>query len=599
MKVVRIQNLGSIMIIGVLVGLCSWAIEAAVHSFILREGRLSVQMFYPALGEVWHRLAMAVCFVGLGAYAQSQLVARRRAEVDFRQLESTFGTIFEKVNDGILIADAATRKFVEVNRTMCDMLGYSREEVLDLGIENIHPPQDLPAVFAAFERYVLINEKVSIDLPVMRKDGSVFYADIGHSTVSLNGRHCAVGIFRDITERKQAEEVLAQSRQQLEEMVSDRTRELQDAIILLQHEIGERKKTEEALRDSWNKFRQLAENINEVFWIQDAHTRQILYISPAYEAIWGKTCESLYERPESLFDSVQPDDTERVASAVRKQRNGILFNEEFRIIRPDGSVRWIWARTFPVCDTAGETIRYAGIAEDITEQRLAREKLRDYADRLQSLSRGLVEAQESERRSIARELHDEIGQLATGLKVGLDVMSRTISGNEAAQVKHLQTTAAELLARARNLSLSLRPSMLDDLGLLPALVWHFDRYTALTGIKVRFTQNGMDRRLPPEVETAFYRVTQEALTNVARHAGIQSVGVEISASGRASCLTIEDEGSGFRTESVVRGNESIGLFGMRERAESVGGALFIRSSPGRGTTISFSVPLLDNEAIGE
>lgn len=171
MKVDRIQHLGSIMVLGLLVGLCSWVIEAAVHSFILREGPLSVHVFYPTLGEVWHRLAMAVCFVGLGAYAQSLLAGRQRAEDALRKSEDKFRTIFDAANDGILIADAVTRQFIDVNAAMCRMVGYTREEILKLGLNDLHPPEEIPFILSKFERAVSTDVDLFEDIPVMGKTG--------------------------------------------------------------------------------------------------------------------------------------------------------------------------------------------------------------------------------------------------------------------------------------------------------------------------------------------------------------------------------------------------------------------------------------------
>lgn len=218
-------------------------------------------------------------------------------------------------------------------------------------------------------------------------------------------------------------------------------------------------------------------------------------------------------------------------------------------------------------------------------------EINDMLASLQTLSYRLVDIQESERRMIALELHDEIGQLLTGLKLQLD----TIAKNGAALTPHYLTRARELtdelIQKVRNLSLDLRPTMLDDLGLLPALLWHIDRFTALTGVEVDFSQNGVsDRRFAPELESTVYRIVQEALTNVARHSGVQQVSLRATYRENTLTIQVEDRGSGFSLDPALDSNQTRGLRGMQERVALVGGSLTIDSVPGWGTSILVEFP---------
>ncbi len=213
-------------------------------------------------------------------------------------------------------------------------------------------------------------------------------------------------------------------------------------------------------------------------------------------------------------------------------------------------------------------------------------------ERLQNLSRRLVEVQEAERRHIARELHDEIGQALTGLKLILG-MGASLPADSAGQSHaEAQAVIGDLLARVREMSLDLRPAMLDDLGLLPTLVWHFERYAARTNVQVLFKHTGLEgRRFPPDVETAAYRIVQEALTNVARHAGGREATVRLWASEECLGAQIEDWGKGFEPEAVFASHASGGLSGMRERAELLGGRLTVESTPEVGTLVAAEFPL--------
>ncbi len=225
------------------------------------------------------------------------------------------------------------------------------------------------------------------------------------------------------------------------------------------------------------------------------------------------------------------------------------------------------------------------IATSLENARLFGE-LQKTARNLQGLSHRLVAVQEQERRNIACELHDEIGQMLTALKLMLDMSSG--AGDSQQEARDM---VRDLLERVRNLSLELRPPMLDDLGILPALVWLFNRYTTQTHIKVSFRHSGLERRFTPQIETAAYRVIQESLTNVARHARVQEVEVRLWADEAQLQVQVEDNGQGFDLDEVLSQAGSNGLSGMRERVMLLGGELTIDSRPGAGTSLVAELPL--------
>lgn len=213
-------------------------------------------------------------------------------------------------------------------------------------------------------------------------------------------------------------------------------------------------------------------------------------------------------------------------------------------------------------------------------------------EQLQALSRRLLEVQETERRQIARELHDGIGQLLTGLKLLLDVDGRLPVNKARSNLKKAQTLVDELMETVDELSFELRPAMLDDLGVLPALLWHFGRYMEQTGVNVSFKHSGIEgRRFDPEIETAVYRIVQEALTNVARHAKEKEVTVRLWAKQDMLKAQIEDRGIGFDPKIVLSNSVSIGLSGMRKRAALLGGNLEFHSVRGNGTSVIAELPL--------
>lgn len=211
---------------------------------------------------------------------------------------------------------------------------------------------------------------------------------------------------------------------------------------------------------------------------------------------------------------------------------------------------------------------------------------------LRALSHRLVEAQEEERHTIARELHDEIGQLLTGLKLVLETSSRQPDEKRKESLEQAQTLVNEVMGRVRDISLNLRPVVLDDLGLVHALLWHIQRYTAQTGIRVDFSHQGIDgRRFGSDVETCGFRIVQEALTNIARYGRVSKASVGITATDTELNVTIADRGAGFEPATALASHRSSGLASMRERASLLGGRLSIESTPGQGTKIVATVPL--------
>ncbi|MEA2722761.1 MAG: hypothetical protein QOH59_532, partial [Gemmatimonadales bacterium] len=206
--------------------------------------------------------------------------------------------------------------------------------------------------------------------------------------------------------------------------------------------------------------------------------------------------------------------------------------------------------------------------------------------------RRLLEMQESERQSMARELHDEIGQVLTSLGIMLELVPRLPREQVGARIIEAQAVLDGLIGQVRNLALDLRPAVLDDLGLLAALLWLFDRYTGQSGVQVHFEQHGLEeRRFDAEIEITAYRIIQEALTNVARHAGVRRASVRVWATSEVLRLQIEDLGAGFSLHSHSSGG--VGLTGMRQRATIAEGRLTIDSSPGAGTRITAELPLGD------
>lgn len=239
---------------------------------------------------------------------------------------------------------------------------------------------------------------------------------------------------------------------------------------------------------------------------------------------------------------------------------------------------------------------------DITERvaRIAAENSRlvqrcaVHEERFRHLSRGVLRAQEAERRRIARELHDGVGQALTALKIQLDLLAQSATGRLSAEIDDVRRLADTALRDVRQLSRLLRPHMLDDLGLLPTLLWLFRSIESTTHMHVAFAHEGLERRLDPDVETLAYRIVQESVTNVVKHAQVAAVQVRARATQTRLLLAIQDRGAGFDATAAfdpANGSEGLGLRGMRDRAQLCGARLSVYSAPGAGTLIELDVPL--------
>jgi two-component system sensor histidine kinase UhpB len=222
--------------------------------------------------------------------------------------------------------------------------------------------------------------------------------------------------------------------------------------------------------------------------------------------------------------------------------------------------------------------------------------LQEHRQQLQKMSEQVLAAQEDERKRIARELHDETAQALTTLLIRLKILEKARTDSEVrGQIDELRVLTAETLEAVRKLAVELRPATLDDLGLLAALEAYTESYRSRMPVRVTFEANGFedrDRRLPPQIELVLYRVVQEALTNVAKHANAHAIRVELSRRPLEVLASVSDDGDGFKVEDMMRSRErGLGLFGMQERLALVRGQLIIDSAPGRGTRVTARVPL--------
>lgn len=327
------------------------------------------------------------------------------------------------------------------------------------------------------------------------------------------------------------------------------------------------------------------------------HTGVVTFLNPVAEALIGqKRKDALGKELAAVFKIIDAErgvPIENFARPALQDGMMVALPDPTMLVGNDGTKTPIDDSLAPIRDDQGNITGAVLIFRDITERRRAEEARRN-RDQLQAFSRRQIEVQEAERRRIARELHDEIGQALTGLGLILERVKRSPARAMKVRVEEGQALVHELMRRVRDLSRELRPAMLDDLGLLPALLWLFERYSKQTNVHVSFAQQGLEERFVSEVETAVYRIVQEALTNVARHAGVEQVSVSVRQEQDTLQVRIEDQGIGFDPQVALAMGDTSGLVGMQERALLLGGQLAVRSTPGAGTCVTAALPLPDD-----
>jgi PAS domain S-box-containing protein len=457
---------------------------------------------------------------------------------------------------------------VEANLTASQILKGTRRNLLKTRFTKFINTDESDR-FHFYQRKALESEsRQSLEMKMQRADGTSFDAQLISSKAGP-GRFRIAMI--DITERKLLEEALAVSKKDLELKVLDRTSEL---------------------RKSEADYRKIIETANEGVWITDPEGK-VLFINDKITEMLGYSSQEIFGRIGLEF--LVEGQTELVLTIRRNLREGLRIRNELQFYRKDGTPIWVLANLSPIFEGEKHTGNLY-MMTDITEWKRAEEErkraekeLVTLTERLRGLSHRLIEIQEEERTNIARELHDQIGQSLNVIKLLID-RARTANDEHRDKLcSQASPLLAELIDRVSTLSLDLRPKILDDLGLVRTLEWYFERFTTQTNIRIQFKPSGIDKQLQTQIANSVYRVVQEALTNVARHAQATTVTVKLKAEHSTINLRIEDNGVGF-DPVAIDASASGGIIGMQERIGLLGGTMQIQSKPGAGTRVIVEIP---------
>jgi PAS domain S-box-containing protein len=502
-------------------------------------------------------------------------------QTELRRLGAQAHDLIRFAPTGIYEVDFRTGRFRSVNDAMCEILGYTREELLTMNASSLLDDEG-KALFADRIRRTLAGEQVdpSVEYRVIKRDGSMLYGVLSTRITYSDGEpDGAFVIAHDVTERRRAADELATQREQLREAnrrlearVVERTAALMGANERLRYEAS------------------VLANIADAVVVTDKN-RRITYINRAAQELTGWTMEeALGHNPVHLFQAEfcgcsDEDFARQVETAGRWQGQALVR-------RRGGASHYADAAVELLLDENGQFVGHIGVYHDITEHKELETALRAEQEQSRALATRLVEAVENERRSLARELHDQAGQTTWALNLMLGRLRQDLDagGAHAARFDRIDELVTNVMDELRRLTLNLRPPSLDRAGLLQALREYVEFYRAQSALAVDLVTSDLERRLPADVETAIYRVVQEALTNVVRHASASHVSVTVERRGERVFAAIEDDGQGFEVAAALSSGR-LGVLGMRERARSLGGEFRITSAPGKGTTVRFDLPV--------
>jgi len=351
--------------------------------------------------------------------------------------------------------------------------------------------------------------------------------------------------------------------------IGELTDEFNEMLDQVQHHQDE-------LRIKEERFRQIAENVNEVIWMSDPDKNEFIYISPGYERVWGRSCASLYAQPQDWVQAIHPEDRERVlVAAKQKQKNGD-YDEEYRIRRPDGAIRWIRDRAFPVRDAQGEVYRIAGLAEDVTEQRRLENEILDISEREQA--------------RIGQDLHDGLCQHLVRTALACNLLERDLAAKdclEASSAHKVLVLIQEAISQARAVSRGLYPVKLEAEGLASALKEMAIDLSHHEGVRFMVECDSSVVVTNHVLAVHLYRIAQEAVNNALKHAFPHQIIVQLESDDDRILLRISDDGVGINDS--LQQSQGMGRHIMAYRAHLIGGRLGIKNRQPNGTFVTCTV----------
>lgn len=501
----------------------------------LKDGRLSP--YYLTGMTIWYEGKS--CIMGVGLDMSEKLKAQQQLQTS----EEKFRTLIEQASDGIFITDA-TGALQVVNTSATHLTGFPEQALLQIKLQDIlFNDNQMPIALDEndIQDKVLISEKTLINAHKQT-------IPVECSSKQLSGNRYQY-IIRDITLRKKADD---------------------------------------ALKASEHKYRLLFEENPMPMWMLSAPDLRFIAVNESAIRFYG------YSREEFLtmsIDDIRPNTTRDRSALMKAFQSGIQNAVIWEHRNKQGENIMVSILSHDVMFEGRHAL--LELATDMTEKIMAEEQLKQSHEQLRMLASYLEKARESERTHIAREIHDELGQQITGLKMDMAWLSKKLDESDPVikqKLKEIIDGMNGTVATVRNLAMKLRPSLLDDLGLVAALEWQSEEFQKRTGIQTHFVSDVTTIQFPEAISTNLFRIFQESLTNIVRHALATRVEASLVQQDGLLILEITDNGVGFNAEAVTFKN-TLGLLGMKERTLEMNGTFDISGKPGSGTRIHIAVPV--------
>jgi PAS domain S-box-containing protein len=465
--------------------------------------------------------------------------------------EARYRALFNSFPDAVLLQNNKL-EILDCNDAALTMFGYSRAELLGLTVPELMAPGETERL-QQIQDELRRNGTLETHVKGIRRNGSSVLLETHLTRLPLDGELLVYACLRDVTEEVRNGEERRRNQEMLQQIFASSPY----GILVFDH------------------TGQIVECNDQVLKLHGYDRSEIGHLT-AYDLIDERWHEE---------GTVELGNLSRNGSGVRRL--------QFLMKRKDGS-------TFPgevsaavMTDRQGNPAGIVGIAVDISDRREAQQKLEHSRHELRKLSEHLQEIRENERKRISREVHDELGQSLTALKLDLAWLRKRPAVDEDVQgrLDGMEVVVSDLMTRVKKIAADLRPGVLDDLGLAAAVEWEIAKFREHSGVIVQFSIIPSELEVDESIAVAVFRILQEGLTNIARHSNAGTVTVDIIKDDSSIRLTIKDDGIGIRTDDMSR-KDSFGLLGIRERVIPLGGTFEVEGTPGTGTCLKVFLPLL-------
>jgi PAS domain S-box-containing protein len=475
-----------------------------------------------------------------------EIIERKRAEEALRDSEIRFRHVTEAAFEGVAVTEKGI--LIDFSEKLAKLFGYQRNDLIGKSVEELIAPNVRDKTMAK----ILSGYSIPYESICLRKDGTTFPVEVCGKNYSSRGRELCATAIRNITKRK---------------------------------------RTEKVLQESEEKYKTLTENsLTGIFIHQDG---RFVFVNDRFANMHRYKPEELLQKDH--LSLAHPDERKSMKEFALKRLKGKPAPQQYEVRRITKEGKTIW------CEMMATTIQYKGRPAimgnviDITERKLAENAIKKSEEQLRALTTYLQRIGEIERTNIAREIHDELGQTLTVLKMDMAWLRKRLPDGLTSLPEKADTMSQlinKTIQTVKKISTDLRPGLLDDLGLAAAIEWQAEEFQKRTGIRCKITIEPKDITLDRDRNTAIFRIFQETLTNVARHAKASEVNASLKQRDGQIELKVRDNGKGI-TEGQISNPKSFGLIGIRERVKIFGGNSMLKGNPGKGTIMTVRIPIQD------